>query len=528
MKGYATYRNSKRTINCIAKVNPQTGGFIDFNSEKIGKSVIKDIFNINTFAIPLHPTTSCATRRMKEPTSSLRRIAAGIRLRALITNRPTRTIDVPAKIVSWTEDVVDVIKPNKASVSLSGEDSVERVTSVASLSGENSATPKVSPKNLSSVGDGCVESPRPQVSGSTVTTCTLEDFNDLLRQNINLKKHTEFQISRGKIKLTHIRHGNNEELKDVLRLFHESHKTSLKRYENWKQGLDVVFRHNRAVILKTRKGDDVLVTGSQGIGGYGRVAKGYHMKLNCEKVVIKEYIGFDDRKNRLQYQGEVQNLKDLCSDKYGKPLPYNFIPHYIDRKEEVGSYFLMSAWAGNDITRLHRYHKDYLLGNVGFSLVTILQAIHKKGFLHRDVKPENICIDENDVVRLIDVGSMVRVDKTGHVVTGQPYNDYQHCSLNMHQAYGKRPRCELSIFDDLWMVIFALLRVLRMVPGYWKDQGRRECIIVDKRRIMANPDSFFGGSGTRLEVMKKSICYLRDANGNTFDYDHLAGLLSQL
>ena len=466
---------------------------------------------------------------MREPTSSLKCIVAGLRLRALSNrHRPIRTIDVPAKSVGWTEDVVEVIKPKKASASSSGENSAERVISIASLSGENSGTPKVSRKCLSSVEDGCVESPRPQASGSTMTTCTIEDFNGVLKQNIKLKQDAEFHMSRGKNKLAHMRHGINQELKDVLHLFYSSHKTSLKRYDNWKQGLDAVFRQNRAVILKTRKGDDVLVTGSQGIGGYGRVAKGYHMKLNWEKVVIKEYIGFDERKNRIQYEGEVQTLKDLCSDKYGKPLPYNFIPHYIDRKEEIGSYFLMSAWAGNDISRLHKYHKDHLLGNVGFSLVTILQAIHKKGFLHRDVKPENICIDENDVVRLIDVGSMVRVDKTGHVVTGQPYNDYQHCSLNMHQAYGKRPRCELSIFDDLWMVIFALLRVLRMVPGYWKDQGRRECIIGDKRRIMANPDSFFGGSGTRLAVMKESICYLRDANGNTFDYDHLAGLLSQL
>jgi serine/threonine protein kinase len=320
----------------------------------------------------------------------------------------------------------------------------------------------------------------------------------------------------------------NHELKDVLRMFYDSHQKPLKKYENWKEGLDAVFRLSRAVILTTRKGGDVLITSSQGIGGYGRVARGYHMQLNWEKVVIKEYIGFEQQNNRLQFYGELKTLTDLCSAKDGDPLPREFIAHYIDRKEENGSYFLMSAWAGNDTSKLDTYQKNHLIGHIGSSLVIILRAIHGKGFLHRDVKPENICVDEIDTIRLIDVGSMVSVDDSGHVVTNQQYNDYQHCSLNMHKAYGKQRRCVLSIFDDLWMVIFSLLRILNMVPRYWSDQRRREDIISDKKRIISDPDVSFKGSGNTLKIMKRSICYVRDTNPRTFDYDHLARILSQL
>lgn len=401
----------------------------------------------------------------------------------------------------------------------------------------NSFTPTIKqPINRFVKESGSVESPLTQhdierSNSTTVSTMTTADFNDVLQQNSNLKRDIEFQMYRTKLKMAHIKHvrqAMNHEIKDVLRIFHTSNKFPLKKYDNWKEGLDAVFRLNRAVILKTRKGDEVLITSSQGMGGYGRVAKGYHMQLNWEKVVIKEYIGFEEQNNKLQFYGELKTLTDLCSNKYGDAVPREFIPHYIDRKDENGSYFLMSAWAGNDISRLDAYQRNHLLGHIGSSLVIILRAIHKKRFLHRDVKPENICVDEIDTVRLIDVGSMVRTDESGQATTDQPYNDYQHCSLNMHKAYGKQRRCVMSIFDDLWMVIFTLLRVLNMVPRYWNDQRRREDIIADKKRIIFDPDNSFKGSSNTLTNMKRAICYIRDSNQQTFDYDYLAKLLSQL
>ena len=377
---------------------------------------------------------------------------------------------------------------------------------------------------------------------TTDDTNTANGTNDtasmdaIVRENSQLRKDIDFQMHRSNLKMSHIMHlrqGMGHELKGVLRVFYNSHKENLKTYVNWKEGLDVVFRLNRAVILKTRKGGSILVTASQGVGGYGRVAKGYHMNLNCEKVVIKEFLGFEDKRNKLQYLGELQTLKELCSDKCGEPLPYDFIPHYIDRKEERGSYFIMSAWAGNDISRLDAYQKRYLLGHIGSSLVIILRAVHKKGFLHRDVKPENICVDEVDTVRLIDVGSMVRLNDDGRTVTNQPYYDYQHCSINMHKAHGKRCACEMSTFDDIWMLLFSFLRILNMVPRYWEQQSKREDIMSDKKRIVDDPDKYFDGSGQgtnakALAIMKRCICYVRDSTANTFDYDHLARMLSQL
>ena len=451
-----------------------------------------------------------------------------LRQRAVRSRKRTRVVTIqeqqPVKIVKQQQQLDNDVR--------SGENS----SAPTAVKSANSSTPTLKSTNvLQKEPSSSVDSPLTRhierSNSTTISSMTTAEFDNILRQNTNLKRDIEYQIYRANLKMAHIRHVRqkmNNELKEVLRIFYDSHTNPLKKYNNWKEGLDAVFRLKRAVILKTRKGDDVLITASQGIGGYGRVAKGYHVQLNWERVVIKEYIGFEQQNNRCQFYGELKMLIDLCSNKNGDPLPREFIPHYIDRKDENGSYFLMSAWAGNDISSLDKYQKNYLMGHIGSSLVIILRAIHEKGFLHRDVKPENICVDEIDTVRLIDVGSMVNTDKSGHVCTNQPYNDYQHCSLNMHKAYGKQRECALSPFDDMWMVIFTLLRLLNMVPRYWNDQRRREDIIADKKRIIFNPDLYFEGSSHTITTMKQSICYLRDANQKTFQYEHFAKILSQL
>ena len=461
---------------------------------------------------------------MREPSICARAfILAKHRLRAIHLRKRARVTEeeYPVKIVKQLDDDVR-----------SGKNS----STPTDVKSANSSTPTLRSTNVFQKDpSGSVDSPLTypveRSNSTTISTMTTTEFDNVLRQNTNLKRDIEYQLYRTKLKMAHIKHVRQKmsnELRDVLKIFYDSHKNPLKIYDKWKEGLDAVFRLKRPVILKTRKGEDVLITASQGIGGYGRVAKGYHMQLNWERVVIKEYIGFEQQNNKLQFHGELKTLTDLCSDKNGDPLPREFIPHYIDRKDENGSYFLMSAWAGNDISILDTYQKNYLMGHIGSSLVIILRAIHEKGFLHRDVKPENICVDEIDTVRLIDVGSMVHIDKFGQVSTNQPYYDYQHCSLNMHKAHGKQSACVLSIFDDMWMVIFTLLRLLNMVPRYWNDQRRREDIIADKKRIIFDPDNSFKGSSNTISTMKRCICYLRDANQNTFKYDHLAKILSQL
>ncbi len=54
---------------------------------------------------------------------------------------------------------------------------------------------------------------------------------------------------------------------------------------------------------------------------------------------------------------------------------------------------------------------------VGFLLtVAGLHDLHKLGFAHRDVKPDNVLIARSGHIKLVDFGSASRLDKHGNVV----------------------------------------------------------------------------------------------------------------
>ena len=48
-----------------------------------------------------------------------------------------------------------------------------------------------------------------------------------------------------------------------------------------------------------------------------------------------------------------------------------------------------------------------------------LHDLHKLGFAHRDVKPDNVLITRSGHIKLVDFGSASRLDKDGYVVS--PY-----------------------------------------------------------------------------------------------------------
>lgn len=80
-------------------------------------------------------------------------------------------------------------------------------------------------------------------------------------------------------------------------------------------------------------------------------------------------------------------------------------------------YMIMEYMAGGDLVNLmsnydipEKWAKFYTA-----ELVLAIESIHEMGYVHRDIKPDNMLIDRHGHLKLADFGTCIRVNKDGLV-----------------------------------------------------------------------------------------------------------------
>ena len=91
-----------------------------------------------------------------------------------------------------------------------------------------------------------------------------------------------------------------------------------------------------------------------------------------------------------------------------------------------------------------------------------LHAAHKIGLVHRDVKPSNILLDEDDFAYLIDFGIARDVDQTGMTVTGTLIGSWHYMAPERWRALEADARADIYA---LACVLYECLTGHRPFPG---------------------------------------------------------------
>lgn len=137
-----------------------------------------------------------------------------------------------------------------------------------------------------------------------------------------------------------------------------------------------------------------------GGGGMGTVYEAHHRHLD-RRVAIK-FLKQDDERSSdaaLRFEREYRSLAQI---------DHPNVLRALDAGQWLGDRYLVTEWL--DGLDLHRYIEQFGPVEPGTAMEWIrqaalgLQAAHQQGLIHRDVKPSNLFLGQQTLIKLIDFG----------------------------------------------------------------------------------------------------------------------------
>ncbi|CAB3402855.1 unnamed protein product [Caenorhabditis bovis] len=214
-----------------------------------------------------------------------------------------------------------------------------------------------------------------------------------------------------------------------------------------------------------------------GGGGFGQIYRA--IDLESKIVVAVKVEPKSSESARLVLELKILLLlnncphtpKVYCSGEYGE---YNFIIMQMLGKN-VG-----------DIRKKQRSRSLSVLATVriGIQVVECLRQVHSLGYIHRDVKPSNICIgigENRRVAYVVDFGMARKIrGADGKFRPERAYASFRgttrYVSVTAHE------RKEQGFVDDLWSLFYSLVELSEGLP--WKNVVDQDEVCVAKRLFL--------------------------------------------
>ena len=155
--------------------------------------------------------------------------------------------------------------------------------------------------------------------------------------------------------------------------------------------------------MKTCNDDWIAIDGYDAFGGQGAIRK-VRNNITKETGALKKLLNIhaNNTERRRRFIREVEILKSLNIDGIPKLLCSN-----TNSLNEDGDLFYISEWIGGGTLTKYIQSNDLSLSQIVEYIVQLCDLIykcHKEGIYHRDIKPDNIMVDDNDNVFLVDFG----------------------------------------------------------------------------------------------------------------------------
>lgn len=145
-------------------------------------------------------------------------------------------------------------------------------------------------------------------------------------------------------------------------------------------------------------------------------------------------------------------------------INHQFIVKFIKSfKDEKRIYLFMEYVSGYDLETIIRNIGLLSARDAAFyigSLIIVLQYLHERDILYRDLKPENVLVDENGYIKLIDFNSAKVTQGKTYTLVGCPY--YRAPEVIAGRGFSKN--------SDIWSLGVMLYEFLCGKLPFGQDQ----------------------------------------------------------
>ncbi|KAF7283165.1 hypothetical protein GWI33_001228 [Rhynchophorus ferrugineus] len=275
---------------------------------------------------------------------------------------------------------------------------------------------------------------------------------------------------------------NRECILDALQVLYES--CSIESLQKRDQNIaDFTRKYKQAIndINALRVNiSDFEIKNVIGCGHFGQV----HVvkeKQTGDVYAMKTIRKFDNETKRVSFE-EERNIMAFSNSQWLTSLQYAFQDNY-------NLFFVMDYHPGGDLLGLLQRQGGTLPESAAVfylaELTLALQDLHKLGYVHRDIKPDNILLDRCGHLKLADFGSAAKLDKNGVVMVGPPVGTPDYIAPEVLQCLENRHgTSSYGVSCDFWsMGVLAY----EMTIGNLPFQGHSTTALYSK--IMNHPNN---------------------------------------